>query len=427
MLALSLISFLGACLVLPAVRAAVPDIGKGAFNPRDYTKKVATCKAVNRAEGKEVDIQLHYVDVNPEAKQTLLLVHGWPSLWSSWKYQIQEFQDDYRLIIPDLRGFGSSTHPGDVKSSGTMFDLVGDLLCILKDAKVAQTVCVGYVLLRSMSVACSIQTRLLQSRSHDWGCQICFEAGRSRPDVFNAIIGLTIPYLPSAGHYMPIKALIQQLPRLSYTVFFDEKIADAVAELSKDVQRTLRATLRTVDSPPPDAFLTQTDSFLGGWKDVQEIPPIPFFTQEEEDYWVEQYDIQKFNYTLYFYTSENRKASYDFVSKQGNYTLLQPVLNILPESDPVADWVLASKLLRSADYLPYLTSEVMPGAHWHHLEHPAHANQLMRKWLDKLAAASASAVFTTAPTSSPVSSSVAATAATSATHATTDEHNRDEL
>ena len=28
------------------------------FNPREYPKQVATCKAVNRAEGKDVDIEL---------------------------------------------------------------------------------------------------------------------------------------------------------------------------------------------------------------------------------------------------------------------------------------------------------------------------------------------------------------------------------
>lgn len=33
-----------------------------------------------------------YVDINPQAKKTLLFLHGWPGLWASWKYQIEEFQ-----------------------------------------------------------------------------------------------------------------------------------------------------------------------------------------------------------------------------------------------------------------------------------------------------------------------------------------------
>lgn len=35
---------------------------------------------------------LEYVEINPEASTTLLMVHGWPSLWSSWSNQIEEFQ-----------------------------------------------------------------------------------------------------------------------------------------------------------------------------------------------------------------------------------------------------------------------------------------------------------------------------------------------
>ena len=33
--------------------------------------------------------------------------------------------------------------------------------------------------------------------SHDWGSQICYEAGRSRPDVFEAVVGVAIPVRPS--------------------------------------------------------------------------------------------------------------------------------------------------------------------------------------------------------------------------------------
>jgi hypothetical protein len=48
------------------------------------------------------------------------------------------------LIVPDLRGFGASTHPGDVKSSGALSDLVGDLVCILQQANVKSVTCMGY-------------------------------------------------------------------------------------------------------------------------------------------------------------------------------------------------------------------------------------------------------------------------------------------
>lgn len=83
------------------------------FKPSQYPKQTAHCKATRRAPVEEaVDIQLstfplaianchgikfhsmflEYVDINREASTTLIMVHGWPSLWSTWSNQIQEFQ-----------------------------------------------------------------------------------------------------------------------------------------------------------------------------------------------------------------------------------------------------------------------------------------------------------------------------------------------
>jgi soluble epoxide hydrolase/lipid-phosphate phosphatase len=79
-------------------------------------------------------------------------------------------QDDYHLLVPDLRGFGWSSHPGDPENSGTIPDNVDDLVCLLEAAGVKQAVCIG----------------------HDWGAQICWQAARQRPDLFEAVAG-TLP------------------------------------------------------------------------------------------------------------------------------------------------------------------------------------------------------------------------------------------
>ncbi|KAH9007170.1 alpha/beta-hydrolase [Lactarius hatsudake] len=333
-----------------------------AFDALAFSQQVVACPAVNRALNKTVDIHLHYVDINPSSKRTLLLLHGWPSLWASWKYQIEEFKSDYRLIVPDTRGFGASTHPGDVQSSGSFPDLVGDLMCILRQAGVSQAVVIG----------------------HDWGSQLAYEAARERPDVFTAVVGISVPYLPSAGPPVPISSLVQEFPHLAYQVYFAEHTSAAVVELSADIRRTLRASLRTVSSPPPAEFLQSNSSYLAGWGNVTTIPPIPFFSAGEEDYWVSQYSIQNFSYNLEFYTNGNRLESYTLANGQGNATVPQPVLSILPTKDLVADWVLAAKALGSANFLPKLTQVTLPGGHWVQLEFPSQVNTEIRKFLSTL-------------------------------------------
>jgi hypothetical protein len=108
--------FLAGCL-LSAIHSSLTLASSAvdsAFNPLAFDRhwQVANCPGINRAENKTVNLELRtlphsrtfsgsvlklkycfaeYVDINASAKRTLLLLHGWPSLWASWKYQIQEF------------------------------------------------------------------------------------------------------------------------------------------------------------------------------------------------------------------------------------------------------------------------------------------------------------------------------------------------
>jgi soluble epoxide hydrolase / lipid-phosphate phosphatase len=77
-------------------------------------------------------------------------------------------------------------------------------------------------------------------------------------------------YLVGAGPYTPVEALAVALPRLTYQVYFEKSTKEAVHELNTDIRRTLRGTLRSVDSPPPSSFLESKADFLGAWE-TQEV------------------------------------------------------------------------------------------------------------------------------------------------------------
>lgn len=120
---------------------------------------------------------------------------------------------------------------------------------------------------------CSIPILLTDraTRRHDWGTSVCFQLARQRPDLALAVLGSIIPYLPNAGPYAPISALVPVFPELAYQVFLGETPKAAADELDRDVRRSLRATLRTVASPPPEGFLTDTHSFLSAYADIAEV------------------------------------------------------------------------------------------------------------------------------------------------------------
>ena len=64
-----------------------------------------------------------------------------------------------------------------------MFDLVRDMICVLNDAGVDKAICLG----------------------HDWGAQVCWEAARMRPDIFEAVAVAVVPVrlIPHINKYHP--------------------------------------------------------------------------------------------------------------------------------------------------------------------------------------------------------------------------------
>jgi len=57
-------------------------------------------------------VRLHYVAAGPKEGQAVVLLHGWPQTWYEWHEVMPVLaQAGYRVIAPDLRGFGESDKP----------------------------------------------------------------------------------------------------------------------------------------------------------------------------------------------------------------------------------------------------------------------------------------------------------------------------
>ena len=54
-------------------------------------------------------VNIHYV-IEGDGFPVVLL-HGWPEMWFSWRKQIPVLSQNYQVIVPDMRGFGSSEKP----------------------------------------------------------------------------------------------------------------------------------------------------------------------------------------------------------------------------------------------------------------------------------------------------------------------------
>lgn len=62
-------------------------------------------------------IRIHYAMAGHG--EALLLLHGWPFTWYTWRLMLPELAQRYTVIMPDLRGIGQTSRPADGYDSRT--------------------------------------------------------------------------------------------------------------------------------------------------------------------------------------------------------------------------------------------------------------------------------------------------------------------
>lgn len=77
------------------------------------------------------DINTHFVDQG--TGPTVLLLHGFPEFWNSWRCQIPALAEaGYHVIAPDVRGCGETEAPSDAVLYTTLH-VTGGLVCLLNE------------------------------------------------------------------------------------------------------------------------------------------------------------------------------------------------------------------------------------------------------------------------------------------------------
>ena len=113
---------------------------------------------------------IHYVESG--SGPPVLLLHGWPQSSHAWR-RVAELLPDHRLVMPDLRGFGSSEKPDSGYDAATM---AADLHGLLESLDLERVTVVG----------------------HDWGAVFGYALAASHPgDV--AALGIVEMILPGLG------------------------------------------------------------------------------------------------------------------------------------------------------------------------------------------------------------------------------------
>jgi pimeloyl-ACP methyl ester carboxylesterase len=135
-------------------------------------------------------VRVHVAAAGPPGAPPVLLVHGWPQHWWSWREVLRELAGEFRVLCPDLRGLGWSGPPDD--DDFRKQRLADDQIALLDALGVDRARLVG----------------------HDWGGWSAMLAALVAPERFSSLLALSIahPWVPREVGLRHGGLLAYQLP-----------------------------------------------------------------------------------------------------------------------------------------------------------------------------------------------------------------------
>lgn len=153
-------------------------------------------------------INLHYV-TQGEGK-LMLMLHGFPEFWYSWRHQIPEFSRDYKVVALDLRGYNESDKPKDIEAY-KMSELTKDIEGVIRELGYQSCILVG----------------------HDWGGAIAWSFAYAHPEMVDKLIVLNLPHPAKFAQGLRSP---QQLLKSSYIFLFQLPLLPELLLQSNDYQ-----------------------------------------------------------------------------------------------------------------------------------------------------------------------------------------------
>jgi pimeloyl-ACP methyl ester carboxylesterase len=283
-------------------------------------------------------VELHVLEQG--SGPAVVLCHGFPELAYSWRHQIPALAAaGYRVIAPDMRGFGRSSAPAEVEAYD-LLSLCGDLCGLLDACGEEQAIFVG----------------------HDWGASVVWQLAAIHPRRVRALAGLSVPFVPRAPA-APIPIMRRHLGEDFYIVWFQQPgVADEA--LSRDVRRTL----------------TTSRQWTAQWaeQDGAETRRADWLSEEELQVYVEAFTRTGFTGGLNWYRNIDR--NWELTAPYGERRIEQPAMFLTGELDPVRRFMPAEAM---TGWVTDLRAEiVVPDAgHWVQQQSPAAVNAALLEFL----------------------------------------------
>lgn len=114
-------------------------------------------------------VKIHYVTAGKGP--LLVLIHGFPDFWYTWRAQMPALAEKYQVVAIDQRGYNESDKPEGVENYAAP-KLVGDVLAVIRHFGRDKATVVG----------------------HDWGGLVAWSTAMAHPEKVERLIILNLPH-----------------------------------------------------------------------------------------------------------------------------------------------------------------------------------------------------------------------------------------
>jgi pimeloyl-ACP methyl ester carboxylesterase len=116
-------------------------------------------------------VRVHGAAVGPAGAPPILALHGWPQHWWCWREVIAELGGEFRVLCPDMRGFGWSGWPadGDFRKQRVADDAIALLDALgLERVRLVGHDCGWAAILAAVSAPQRVSSLLALGIGHPW-------------------------------------------------------------------------------------------------------------------------------------------------------------------------------------------------------------------------------------------------------------------
>jgi pimeloyl-ACP methyl ester carboxylesterase len=142
-------------------------------------------------------VRIHYVTLGNPKDPPVLMIHGFPDWWYSWRSLMADLSRDHFTIALDQRGYNLSDKPAGEQNYQLKY-MVGDVAAVLHQLGLARATVVG----------------------HDWGGVVAWQVAIDRPELVERLVILNLPHL--RGLRRELATNPQQQKNSAYARFFQQ-------------------------------------------------------------------------------------------------------------------------------------------------------------------------------------------------------------